>query len=241
MPLLNVDWEKRPGGALSFLHGWSATIADSLNEQIPRGERRFLAEMACRTRFKTVEEIAGFDRGPPTVYTREGDATDQKYPSFDAPVSTLIAPARFTDRVGVTVIDSSSDRWHVAAAVLFVTPDNKADSDSSLAFAVRRRVHVRRRGRRHCGRVARPAVVGHAPAQLDRRVPDHQAAPQQRRAHPRGSPDRAGRRGAVRGVAPRHRAGVPAADRAGVGSRAMHLKLDLEATYAEACTASRIP
>lgn len=44
-------------------------------------------------------------------------------------------PARFTDRIGVSINDSSGGQ--VAAVVLFVTPDNKADSDASLAFAVR--------------------------------------------------------------------------------------------------------
>lgn len=242
MPLLNVDWEKRPGGPLSFLHGWSATIADSLNEQIPRGEGRFLAEMACRTRFKTVEEIAGFDRGPPTVYTREGDATDQKYPSFDAPVSTLIAPARFTDRVGVTVIDSSSDRWHVAAAVLFVTPDNKADSDSSLAFA------VRAAGFMSAG--AGVVIVDALPGPPSWATHLHSLTgvyPITKRPRNNDAPILAVhptvRDGAERFAVWHHAIApgfplptVPVSVRG-----AMHLKLDLEATYAEACTASRIP
>ena len=38
--------------------------------------------------------------------------------------------------VSVDVIDQREGR-HVGAAVLFVCPDNKADSDAALAFAVR--------------------------------------------------------------------------------------------------------
>ena len=62
--------------------------------------------------------------------------TGEKYPAFDPTAPTLLAPARFADRVGVTVVDRL-DLPGPAAAVLFVTPDNKADSDAALAFAVR--------------------------------------------------------------------------------------------------------
>ncbi len=135
MPLLDIDWTERPGGPLSFLYAWSATITGALNEQIPRSEQRFLAEMSCRTRMKTAEDIASFNHGPPTVCV-DGRETDQKYPSFDPPTPTLHAPARFTDRLGVNVIDHLEGR-HVAAVVLFVGEDHKVDSDGSLAFAVR--------------------------------------------------------------------------------------------------------
>jgi hypothetical protein len=135
MPLYDIDWDKDEYRQVSFFFVWSATVADALNEQIPRVEKRFLAEMACRTRLKTTDEVASFNYGPPTVCV-EGRETDQKYPAFDPPEPTLVAPARFTDRLGVNVIDYLEGR-HVAAVVLFVGADHKADSDGALAFAVR--------------------------------------------------------------------------------------------------------
>ena len=240
MPLLNVDWEKRPGGPLSFLHGWSATIADSLNEQIPRGEGRFLAEMACRTRFKTVEEIAGFDRGPPSVCI-DGRETGEKYPAFDPPAPTLVAPARFSDRLGVNVIDHLDGR-HVAAVVLLVGEDNKADSDAALAFA------VRAAGFMSSG--AGVVIVDILPGPASWATHLHSLTgvyPIAKRPRNNDSPILAVHPTVQNGsawfavwhhtVAP----GFPLPTVPVSVRGAMHLKLDLEATYAEACTASRIP
>ncbi|AMV28721.1 hypothetical protein VT84_30225 [Gemmata sp. SH-PL17] len=134
MPLLDIDWTKNDRDPFAFLVNWSACVADALNAQLPNAER-FRAEPLDRTRLKTGEEIAGFAQGPPVV-SAGGQDTDQKYPGFDAPAPTFVAPARFTDRVGVNVSDAHHGR-RVTAVVMFVTPDNKADSDSSLAFAVR--------------------------------------------------------------------------------------------------------
>lgn len=58
-------------------------------------------------------------------------------PRFDAPAAgappALTVPARFTDAVGFELVGGGG----TGAAVTFVTPDNKADSDAALAFAVR--------------------------------------------------------------------------------------------------------
>lgn len=99
---------------LPFLFQLAASVADALNRDLAPGGR-FVAEVACRTRAKFDEALA---------------------PGAVATAPTFSAPARFTDRFGVDVLDSSDGR-RVVASVLFATPDNKADSDSSLAFAVR--------------------------------------------------------------------------------------------------------
>lgn len=111
-------------------------MADSINGQLPPVERQFLAEMSCRTKLKTVERIRAFEHGPPPVHTPDGRDTGTRYDSFEAPAASFNSPARFTDRVEVNVIDTLSSR-SVGAAVLFVCPDHKADSDAALAFAVR--------------------------------------------------------------------------------------------------------
>jgi hypothetical protein len=98
---------------LPFLFRWATTVADALNRDLAPGGR-FAAEVSCRTRAKFDEALA----------------------SGAAPAPTFSATARFTDRFGVDVLDSSDGR-RLVAAVLLATPDNKLDSDSSLAFAVR--------------------------------------------------------------------------------------------------------
>lgn len=98
---------------LPVLFQWCESVADALNAQLS-ASGRFVAEVACRTRAKLAEALPATAAGTPT---------------FSAPV-------RFTDRFGVDVLDTSDGR-RLAAAVLFATPDNKADSDSALAFAAR--------------------------------------------------------------------------------------------------------
>ena len=107
MPLLNTDGQD----PLALLAAWSEVVATVLG-----------AQLANQTRF-TSEPVSA----PRAGVVASGGV------SPDAP--TLVAPARFTDRIGVSINDSSGGQ--VAAVVLFVTPDNKADSDASLAFAVR--------------------------------------------------------------------------------------------------------
>lgn len=241
MPLLNLDW----GGSFhrdqrSFLFQWASVVMDALNKQLPQPEQRFLAEMACYTRLKTTELIQSFEQGPPTVYTPEGRETIERYLSFDPPPPSLVAPARFTDRVEVNVIDSLEGH-QVAAAVLFVCPDHKTDSDGALAFAVR--------------------VAGLISAGVGVVVVDIVRGPPSWSAHlhsltgvyPIASRPRATecpvlvvhplfRDGAEQFAAWHHAAAMgsllPTIPVPVCG--AMHLKLDLEATYSEACERSRI-
>lgn len=97
---------------LPFLFQWAASVADALNRDLAPGGR-FVAEVSCRTRAKFDEALGAAAATP-----------------------TFSVPARFTDRFGVDVLDSSDGR-RLVGAVLLATPDNKVDSDSSLAFAVR--------------------------------------------------------------------------------------------------------
>lgn len=127
MPLHDIDWAKNARDPFSFLRQWSGCVAAALNGQLRPGERRFVAEVAFRTRQQSEAEIARFHTRAPA----EGAGY-----TFEPPEPTLIAPARFTDRGGVEVIDSLEGP-RVAAAVLFATEDNKAASDAALAFAVR--------------------------------------------------------------------------------------------------------
>src|SRR5262245_15373456 len=241
MPLLDLDWGNSFRSDLrSFLFQWSATVANSLNKQLPDIERRFIAGMACRTRLKTVELIESFNYGPPTVYTIEGRETDRKYPSFDPPPPDQIAPARFTDRIGVNVIDHLEGR-HVAAVVLFVCPDHKEDSDGALAFAVLAAAFM--------SAGAGVVVVDIAPGLPSWATHLHSLTgvyPLTRRPH--------GKEATVLVVHPEvqdkaerfavwHHAITPGFPLPTVPvpiRGAMHLKLDLEATYMEACEHSRI-
>ncbi|MBN9117781.1 MAG: hypothetical protein J0I06_01180 [Planctomycetes bacterium] len=115
MPLSDTDWTDGARDPRAFLQGWAATVADALNGQLA-ADGRFVAEVECHTR-----EAAGAV-APPGAHP--------------AGAPTHTAPARFTDRFGVNVVDTDGARA-VAAVVLFATPDNKSDSDAALAFAVR--------------------------------------------------------------------------------------------------------
>ena len=239
MPLLDVDWTKRPGGALSFLHVWSCTIAEAVNEQIPRAELRFLAEPACQTRFKLVEEIAGSNHGPPLICV-DGRETGEKYPAFDPPAPTLTAPARFSDRLGVNVIEHLDGR-HVGGVVLLVGEDNKADSDAALAFAVRAAAFMSA----GVGVVIVDIIPG-PPSWATHLHSLTGVYPIARRprngeasilaVHPEV------RDGAERFAVWHHivATGFPLPTVPVPVRGAMHLKLDLEATYAEACARSRV-
>lgn len=114
MPLLNTDWTNDGRDPLAFLSHWAAAVADALNAQLAGGA--FVAEAGSATRAQSAQAVALPSEKPETM-----------------PMN--LAPARFTDRVGVSVVEAAGR--NVAAAVLFVTPDNKADSDAALAFAVR--------------------------------------------------------------------------------------------------------
>jgi hypothetical protein len=131
MPLFDGNWEANAGDTRAFLARWSAAAAAALNGQLPPGERRFAAEVVARARAEAEAEIARFHEHPPA-----GEGAGRTFVPFTPPDPTLIAPARFTDRVGVEVIDALEGP-RAAAAVLFATEDNKADSDAALAFAAR--------------------------------------------------------------------------------------------------------
>lgn len=243
MPLYDVDWKRRPGEPLSFLFGWAAAVADALNAGLPSGERRFLAEMDCRMKLKTAEAVASFNYGPPTVCDAEDRETGQKYPAFDPPAPTLIAPARFTDRFGVKVIDHLDGR-HVAAVVLFVGEDHKADSDGALAFAVRAAGFMSA----GVGVVIVDALPG-SPTWATHLHSLTGVYPMTRR--PRGGeapvlvvhPRAESASGAQRYDVWHHTVavGLPLPTVPVPVCGAMHLKLDLEATYTEAWTRLRIP
>lgn len=106
MPLSATDWTADPRPLLT---AWCAAIAAALN-----------ATPA------SIELVAA-----PTCVPREDVVAPGEGAEATAP--TLVAPARFTDRFGVTVTRHAQ----FVAQVLLVGPDNKSDSDASLAFAVR--------------------------------------------------------------------------------------------------------
>jgi hypothetical protein len=115
VPLSDTDWTAPGPDPRAALVIWSEVVAAALVAGLPPD--RFGAETDRSTRSGAAEELAPLA------------------PSALDPPPTLTVPARFTDRVDVTLWDTTEDRR--AAAVLFVTPDNKADSDGALAFAVR--------------------------------------------------------------------------------------------------------
>ncbi|HEY1188788.1 MAG TPA: hypothetical protein VGE74_14130 [Gemmata sp.] len=112
MPLLSTDWSNNGRDPFAFLVSWSEAVAGALIAQLPAD--RFAVKTDCTTRAQAAEAVAPLAVGPSPTFT---------------------APARLTDRVGTRVADARDGS--VVAAVLFVTPDNKADSDSALALAVR--------------------------------------------------------------------------------------------------------
>lgn len=222
MPLLNTDWTVDERDPLAFLAAWSATVAGALGGQLANhpqvaGEARFVLEL---------------------VSTLRADRIGSGGSSSDTP--TFVAPARFTDSIGVFVLDTPDGR-NLAAAVLFVTPDNKSDSDASLAFA------VRAAGLMSAG--AGVVIVDALPGPASWATHLHSLTgvyPITKRPRGTDSPVLAVQP-AVEDGAERFRvwhhaiptgAPLPTVPLAIRG--AMHLSLDLKATYAEACANSRI-
>lgn len=212
MPLLNIDGQD----PLALLAAWSEVVATALGAQLAN-QARFTAEPFSTPRAGVV--VSG------------GVSPD---------AATLVAPARFTDRIGVSINDLAGGQ--AAAVVLFVTPDNKADSDASLAFA------VCAAGFMASG--AGAVIVDILPGPPSWATHLHSLTgvyPLPRR--PRGG------EAPVLAVHPRiedgaeryavwHHAvatGSPLATVPVPVRGAMHLTLDLEATYAEACERVRVP
>lgn len=107
MPLSVIDWTKDARDPRAFLAAWCQTVVDVINAT------------------SAGELVANLDIRP-----RAGIVTPRALAESTAP--TLVAPARFTDGFGVGV--SAGDE--LVAVVWFVAPDNKADSDASLALAI---------------------------------------------------------------------------------------------------------
>ena len=118
MPPSEIDWTKDSRDPRWLLGNWCTAAAIALNMTLdpqPAGKRHFIAGHECQMREEAAAAVANLNAPP------------------DAPAPTLLAPARLTDRFGVSVFSGG----HLSAKVLFVTPDNKSDSDAALAFAVR--------------------------------------------------------------------------------------------------------
>ncbi|MBY0513677.1 MAG: hypothetical protein K2P78_07160 [Gemmataceae bacterium] len=242
MPLLDLDWGgSYPRDLGSFLTQWSSTIADGIHKQLPAVERRFLAELTIRSRLKQAERVTSFNYGAPPVYTPDGHETGERYPSFDAPQPMFTAPARLCDHVGVEVIDRLEGR-DGGAAVLFVTLDHTADSDGALVFALRA-ANLMSTG---VGVVIVDITAGprHWATHLHSLTGVFPTARRPRGAarpvlvvHPRVSGDAA--RYDVWHHAVEPGSALPTVPLPIRG--AMMLRLDLEATYTEACERSRVP
>ncbi len=217
MPSSEIDWTKDSRDPRAFLTVWSETVAAALIAALPAG--RFAVETETVTHARVTKAIASIKPAP------------------DVP--TFVAPARFTDHVSVLVSDTLAEG--AEAVVLFVTPDNKSDSDASLAFAVRVAAFV-------TGGVG-VVIVDPVPGAPSWATHLHSLVgvyPLPRRSrngeapvlvvHPRiegGAEKYAVWHYAVAAGFPLPTVTVP------VG--AMHLKLDLEATYTEACQRTRSP
>lgn len=118
MPTLDPNWGAAfPHDLRPFLTHWAAAVADALAAQLPDDTSR--AELAVRSRQQTEAAVAAAETRPPGGY--------------DPPPPAVRGPARFFDRVGVSVTGGAGGP--AAAAVLFVSPDDKRDSDAALGLA----------------------------------------------------------------------------------------------------------
>lgn len=137
---LRHDWQ-------SFHSRWTIAVMDSLNRRLPE---RFLAEATIHLGRKVEADVVEFDRDEDTAAPARspgngtaggaggggGAAVAVEPVVYAPPVPALSMPVEFHDAVEVKVYDFQRDR-RVVAVVELVSPSNKDRPDERETFALK--------------------------------------------------------------------------------------------------------
>ena len=125
----------------SFHSRWANSIADQLNESLPR---RYFAEVQIRLGSQVEADVAEFESS--SGFDEPGDDNGSGGVAIQAwapPAATLIMPAAFPDDLEVHVRDERDDA-RLVAAVELVSPRNKDRPESRRAFAAMTAAYLQR-------------------------------------------------------------------------------------------------
>jgi Protein of unknown function (DUF4058) len=116
----------------SFYSRWANSIADQLNETLPR---RFFAQVQIHLGTQVEAEVAEFElRSGPDEAANENGAGGVAVQPWAPPVAVMTMPVVFPDVFRVIVRDEL-DGARLVAVVELVSPSNKDRPDSRLVFA----------------------------------------------------------------------------------------------------------
>ena len=125
----------------SFHSRWANSIADQLNETLPR---RFFAEVQIHLGTQVEADVAEFESSSgfdePADDNGSGGVAVQ---AWAPPAATLTMPAVFPDDIEVHVRDERDDA-RLVAVVELVSPRNKDRPDSRAAFAAKTAAYLQR-------------------------------------------------------------------------------------------------
>lgn len=125
----------------SFHSRWANSIADGLNQVLPR---RYFTEVQIHLGSQIEADVAEFER--PTEPAEEegnGAAGGVALQTWAPPAATMVMPAVFPDDIEVHVRDERDDA-RLVAVVELVSPGNKDRLDSRRVFAAKSAVYLQR-------------------------------------------------------------------------------------------------
>jgi hypothetical protein len=143
MPLLDhFETPLDPRRAWESLHSrWANSIADQLNESLPR---RFFAQVQIHLGTQVEADVAEFESlsGYDELADKAG-AGGVAVQTWAPPAAALVMPAVFPDDLEVHVRDELDDA-RLVAVVELVSPRNKDRPDSRSAFAAKTAAYLQR-------------------------------------------------------------------------------------------------
>jgi hypothetical protein len=128
----------------AFHNRWAVAITDSLNERLPR---RFLAEAQIHIGRKVEADVTEFERAEPTG---DADTTGNGQPTasggaavavadpvvYTPPAPDMALPVEFQDAIEVKVYDAARD-LRVVGVIELVSPSNKDRPEERETFALK--------------------------------------------------------------------------------------------------------
>jgi Protein of unknown function (DUF4058) len=125
----------------SFHSRWTNSIADRLNEVLPR---RYFAEVQVRLGSQVETDVAEFDIGETRgAVLPEGNGCGIALDHWAPPAAAMVIPLAFPDDIEVHVRDER-DYARLVAVVELVSPSNKDRPESRSAFAAKSAAYLYR-------------------------------------------------------------------------------------------------